>query len=110
MPDVHEHPIPVYPVTPDTSPILPVTATVGIAPEQASLFPENEPVQEPQEYTPETEAFSAVEIPDIPAPPAPEAVKEKVDFGFTGLVFALITIGVLSIACGVFAFLYFGGF
>lgn len=40
-------------------------------------------------------------------PPAPPPVKEKTFFGVGALVFCLIIIGVLSIATGVFAGLYF---
>jgi uncharacterized membrane protein len=102
--------------SPLEAPEAPVVSD-GIAPEQASLFPENEPVLEPQNYT-EAEAPTISAIPVIPAAPfIPETPaeaqpdkKEKADFGFGGLVFCLITIGVLSVFCGVLAILYFGGF
>jgi hypothetical protein len=122
MPDFSENPIPVYPVTPETSPVLPVTAagtaSSGIAPEQASLFPENEPVREPEQdltakITSLSEAGDVLPPELIKTPEAPavsETKKEKADFGTAGLVFCLVIIGVLSVACGVLGILYFGGF
>jgi hypothetical protein len=118
------------PVTPDTpvipSPVIPVTAAssvagaVGIAPEQAAFFPENEPVAEPQGASvlpiavnrPEQDAAEFDTAAEAPAEPAQEAEKkaEKSYFGLPALVFCLSVIGILSVACGILATLYFGGF
>ncbi|MCL2018118.1 MAG: hypothetical protein FWG70_00020 [Oscillospiraceae bacterium] len=94
----------------------------GIAPEQAALFPENEPVAEQGDTLFSTERNNVPPEVNIPSPdseaPLPEKIvsppetvkKEKISFGLPALIFCLVIIGLLSVACGVLAMLYFGGF
>ncbi|MCL2077263.1 MAG: zinc ribbon domain-containing protein [Oscillospiraceae bacterium] len=120
FPDIHEpSEAPNLPVPPFTAENTAVTE--GVAPEAASLFPENEPVAEPQTAsfsTPLPElraaesdnAFDNIEENDFQAEPAPFLKPEKAYFGKPALIFCLVVIGILSVTCGVFATLYFGGF
>jgi hypothetical protein len=76
------------------------------------IIKEPEPVKEPKPV-PE-EIYRAIEALEAPLPPEQRTVtiigrKEKEYFGFPALVFCLTVIGLLSIACGVLAVLYFGG-
>ena len=144
--DKTENPRPTAPEI--TSPFPPVTAAapvftagiapnVGVAPEEASLFPENEPVAEPQmasfsvqpvgadeaepiigEFTgderngfvKQTEAFESIPEPAFSpeAAETPRGAAAKEYFGKPALIFCLVVIGLLSVACGVLSTLYFG--
>jgi len=103
LPAAPEIPTLAYPVTPET----------GIAPEQASLFPENTPVTEPTSVLP-PELIKTPEPEPLPAAEAKEkrekSKSEKEYFGKPALIFCLVIIALLSISTGVFAMLYFGGF
>jgi hypothetical protein len=109
--------------TPAAYDAVPVVSE-GVAPGQASLFPENEPVAEPNAgdtaisgSTEAPEPIAPVEVSasasaDHPGnfdanPPQEENKKEKLNFGVPALVFCLAVIGLLSVACGVLSALYF---
>ena len=114
--------------------------TPGVSPEEASLFPENEQIIEPQtasfsvqpgqnaepvisdftndgvetDFTTEEgnsdiapECNKLNELNEL-NPPEAAAIPEKVYFGKPALVFCLVIIGILSVACGVLTSLYFG--
>ncbi|MCL2697117.1 MAG: zinc ribbon domain-containing protein [Oscillospiraceae bacterium] len=74
------------------------------------------PSGEENESVPD-EVLIAIEALEAPLPPGQKTVpasrtvrKEKEYFGFPALVFCLTVIALLSVACGVLAMLYFGGF
>jgi hypothetical protein len=120
IPVVPETPIPEVPVTPFIPPVTaavipPANEEAGAEDEQSasySVYP-NAPDAGP--YTPPEQRFisppeaSHEELPDESEHMFAEAEEEpeKQYFGKPALVFCLIVIGFLSVACGVFAMLYF---
>jgi hypothetical protein len=81
----------------------------GVPSDEIVPAPVPVPASEP-EPVPE-EVINAIEALESALPPEQRSLpakKEKTSFGVPALIFCLTVIGVLSVACGVLAMLYFG--
>jgi hypothetical protein len=88
---------------------IPVPVPIPVPPPQESAVTDEDDASEPVEITEDTDGVLPPETIRKPEPAASAAKPlEKPYFGKTALILCLIAIGVLSIACGVFATLYFG--